>query len=126
MKVEWFKRLIAQVGSLWGKWSMFQRMILAGIVLAVVVGTGVLVSSSPSMVPLINAPIRDEVVLDRIVVRLDQEGVNYTVTGDNRIMVPDRTTSRRMIAILAREDLIPQGIDPWEIFDRERWIVTDM
>jgi flagellar M-ring protein FliF len=30
-----------------------------------------------------------------------------------------------MRAILIREDLVPQGIDPWDIFDRERWTITD-
>jgi len=31
-----------------------------------------------------------------------------------------------MRAILIREDLIPSGIDPWQVFDRERWTITDM
>jgi flagellar M-ring protein FliF len=30
-----------------------------------------------------------------------------------------------MRAILIREDLIPSGTDPWAIFDRERWTITD-
>jgi len=30
-----------------------------------------------------------------------------------------------MIGILTREDLIPTGTDPWAIFDRDRWTITD-
>jgi len=59
--MEWFKRLIAQIGGLWGKWSMLQRVVLLGIVIFVLAGIGALVSvsSSPTLVSLINTPIRD-------------------------------------------------------------------
>ena len=125
--MEWLRKIIAQIGTYWGKWSMLQRIILIGIIAAIVIVLGVLVSvsSSPSLVPLINAPIRDEDARDRIMMRLDMEGVKSTVTADGRIMVEDKATARRMIGILTREDLIPLGIDPWAIFDRERWTITD-
>ena len=125
--MEWFRKLMAQLGGLWGKWSMLQRVILVGIVVIVIVGTGALVSvsSSPSMVPLINAPIRDENALDRIKIRLDREGIDFTENSAGIIMVKDKITARRMIGILTREDLIPQDTDPWAIFDRDRWTITD-
>jgi len=41
------------------------------------------------------------------------------------VQVADEATARRMRAILTREDLIPAGTDPWQIFDRERWTITD-
>ncbi|MCL2069989.1 MAG: flagellar M-ring protein FliF [Treponema sp.] len=106
---------------------MVQRVVLAGIVLVVLIGLGALisVSSTPTLVPLINAPIRDEIARDRIMIRLDQEGVSASINAAGIIMVQNRETARRMIGILAREDLIPQGIDPWAIFDRERWTITD-
>ena len=40
-------------------------------------------------------------------------------------MIPDERTAQRMRAILTREDLIPTGTDPWELFDIERWTLTD-
>jgi len=125
--MEWFKKIIAQIGGYWGKWSMLQRIVLVGIVFAVIVGLGALVSvsSTPSMVPVIDAPIRDEAARDRIVMRLNQEGVKTTVTPAGVIQVGDETTAKRMRGILIREDLIPQGIDPWAIFDRDRWTITD-
>ena len=125
--MEWFRKLIAQIGAYWGKWSMLQRIILMGIVVAVAAGIGALVSvsSSPSMVPVIDAPIRDETDRDRIVMRLNQEGVKVTISPAGIIQVEDKITAQRMRGILIREDLIPQGTDPWALFDRERWTITD-
>jgi len=57
--------------------------------------------------------------------RLDQEGVSWTLNSAGIILVQDKATARRMIGILSREDLIPSGLDPWAIFDRERWTITD-
>jgi flagellar M-ring protein FliF len=124
---EWIKKIIAQIKNLWGKWSMVQRIILIGV--AVVVAGGLValfsVSSAPTMVPVIDAPIRDEAALDRIVTRLNEEGVKTQVSAAGIVQVPDESTARRMRALLIREDLIPSGTDPWAIFDRERWTITD-
>jgi flagellar M-ring protein FliF len=126
--MEWFKKIIAQIGNLWGKWSMLQRMFLVGIVVAVVAGIGLLltVSSSPSMVALFNgAPVRDDSLRDRIMIRLDQEGIKAIETPTGVIQVEDKQIAKKASAILAREDLIPPGTDPWAIFDQERWTTTD-
>jgi flagellar M-ring protein FliF len=124
---EWIKKFIAQITGLWGKWSMVQRIILIGVAVAVIGGLAALfsVSSAPTMVPVIDAPIRDEAALDRIITRLNEEGVKTQVTAAGIVQVPDDRTARRMRAILIREDLIPSGTDPWAIFDRERWTITD-
>ncbi|MDR0316390.1 MAG: flagellar M-ring protein FliF [Treponema sp.] len=124
---DFLKKIIEHIKGLWGKWSMTQRIILAGIGIAAVAGVITLfsVSSAPTLVPVIDAPIRDEAALDRIVLRINQEGVKVNVTSNNMVQVPDESIARRMRAILIREDLIPSGIDPWAIFDRERWTITD-
>jgi flagellar M-ring protein FliF len=126
--MDFFKKLIGQIGALWGKWSMTQRIVLVVIALIVVAGLGALVSvsSAPAMVALFNnAPVRDEAARDRIMTRLDQEGIKAVATPVGVIQVADEKTARRAISILIREDLIPQGTDPWAIFDRERWTITD-
>ena len=41
------------------------------------------------------------------------------------VYVPDEETARRIRAILIREDLVPRGTDPWALFDRDRWTITD-
>jgi flagellar M-ring protein FliF len=121
------RKLIAQILALWGKWTIIQKVILVSVVVIAVGGIVALVtmSSKPSMVAVIDRPIRDDVELDRIVTRINEEGIRATVSPAGIVMVPDETTARRMRAILIREDLIPAGTDPWQIFDRDRWTITD-
>ena len=125
--MEWLKKLLAQIQGYWGRWSIVQRGILVGIVVVVLVGLGVLVSvsSAPNLVPLFNAPIRDEIARDRIMLRLDEEGVRAIISPAGIIQVQDAATARRLRGILIREDMVPSGTDPWAIFDRERWTITD-
>jgi flagellar M-ring protein FliF len=106
---------------------MAQRAILVGIAVAAIGGIIALfsVSGAPTMVPVIDAPIRDEAARDRIVLRINQEGIKTQINSADIIQVPDERSARRMRAILIREDLIPAGTDPWAIFDRERWTITD-
>jgi flagellar M-ring protein FliF len=124
---EWFKKMIARIKNLWGKWSAVQKVIFFGIIGAVLLGLILLIgfSSSPSMVPLITTPIADENMLARVSMRLDEEGVEHEITADGRVMVQDRKTAQRMVAVLAREDLIPPDASPWDVFKMDRWTLTD-
>lgn len=124
---EWLKKLISQIKTLWGKWTLVQKLILGGILLAVIVGIVILfsVSSAPTMVPLIDTPITDQDSRDKIVLRLNEENVKTSVSATGLISVSDEATARRMRAILIREDLVPKNTDPWAIFDVERWTTTD-
>jgi len=125
---EFFKKLFTKAGTMWAEWSAMQRIILAVVAIVIIGGIVMLfrISSSPVLVSVIDAPIRDVDALDRIVLRLNQENVKVSVTPDGFVKVPDELTARRMRAVLIREDLIPSGIDPWQVFDRERWTITDM
>ena len=124
---EWLNKLISQLTTLWGKWTLVQKLILGGIVAAAVIAVVVIfsVSSAPTMVPLIDSPIADEATRDKIIVRLNEENVRTSVSAAGIISVPDENTARKMRSILIREDLIPKNVDPWAIFDVERWTVTD-
>ncbi|GHV51002.1 flagellar M-ring protein FliF [Spirochaetia bacterium] len=125
--MEWLKKVIAQITGLWAKWTMVQRIMLIGIAVIAIGGVVALfsVSSAPTMVPVIDSPIRDEDARDRIISRINEEGVRTSVTAAGVIQVNDEVTAKRMRSILIREDLIPSGTDPWAIFDRERWTITD-
>ena len=124
---EWIKKIVGQIQKLWGKWSLLQKLILLGICVAAIAGIIALfsVSAAPTMVPVIDAPVLDENARNRILTRINEEGVKTAVSSTGIIMVPDEPTARRMRAILVREDLIPSGTSPWELFDRERWTITD-
>ena len=124
---EWFKKTLTQIKTLWGKWTPIQKGILAAVVVAAIVIIVLLTSWSakPSLVPLIDTPVTDATVRERIILRLNEENVKATVSQSGVISVKDEQTARRMRAILLREDLIPQNTDPWAIFDVERWTRTD-
>ncbi|UTC57785.1 flagellar M-ring protein FliF [Treponema sp. OMZ 305] len=124
---EWFKKTLTQIKTLWSKWTPIQKGILAAVIVAAVVIIVLLTSWSakPSLVPLIDTPVTDATVRERIILRLNEENVNATVSQSGVISVNDEQTARRMRAILLREDLIPQNTDPWALFDVERWTRTD-
>ena len=124
---EWLKKFREQVKILWGKWSLIQKIILFAIIGVTLTGLVLLAnfSSEPNMVLLITSPISDPQKLEDISRRLDQESVEHKITEEGRIYVSDRKTAQRMIAILMREDLIPSGTSPWDIFKMDRWSLTD-
>ncbi|MDR0525189.1 MAG: flagellar M-ring protein FliF [Spirochaetaceae bacterium] len=122
---EWFKKAIDQIKNLWAKWSLTQKIILGVICLAAIIGIIALfsISSAPTLVPVIDAPIKNEEFRNRIVTRINEENVKVTVSPTGVVMVNDEETARRMRAVLVREDLVPAGISPWELFDRESWTI---
>ncbi|MBN2532469.1 MAG: flagellar M-ring protein FliF [Spirochaetales bacterium] len=125
---EWLKKVLEQIKQLWTKWTVTQKAIFFGVIAVLVVAIVLLFvfSSAPSTVPLLGTPIEDEQLRSRIITRLDEEiPGKYQIRGDNVIVVSDQKTARRMRNILAQEDLIPAEADPWEIFDIERWTLTD-
>ena len=124
---EWLKKLFSQVKGLWSKWSIIQKIILIGIVAAVIAGLILVsvLSSRPTTVPLFSIPVTDETMRDKIVYRLSQENVKVSLSDAGMISVDDEATARRMRSILVREDLGPGNVDPWNLFDIERWTITD-
>ncbi|MDR1869879.1 MAG: flagellar M-ring protein FliF [Treponema sp.] len=124
---DFFKKLFSRVASLWGSWSMQQKGIFMAVIVVIIGGMIAMmrISSTPVMVSVFSRPITDETALDRIVIRIEEEGVKASVTPNGIVQVPDEATARRMRAILTREDLVPTGTDPWQIFDKDRWTITD-
>lgn len=124
---EWLKKFLEQVKGGWSKWSLIQRIIFISIGVAVIGALVALVtfSAQPSMVPLLTSPVTDQEKLSEISLRLDEEKVEHTVSADGRIFVKDRITAQRMVAILMREDLIPDEVSPWDVFKLDRWTITD-
>jgi len=124
---EWLKKFISQIKDLWAKWSIVQKIILFGIIIAVI---GVLIfvvsfSAQSTAVRLFDTPITDVSVRDKIIFRLAEENVSVNVDAAGYIFVDDAMTARRWRSILIREDLIPSDMDPWALFDVERWTKTD-
>ncbi|HNQ97984.1 MAG TPA: flagellar M-ring protein FliF, partial [Treponemataceae bacterium] len=102
---EWLKKLFEQISTLWKKWTVTQKAVLAGVILAAIAGLFILfsVSAGPSMVPLLDTPITDESVRDKIILRLNEENIKTSVSATGIISVADESTARRMRSILIRE-----------------------
>ncbi len=125
--MEWLRNLINRIQDSWQSWKGGQKAILVSLVAVVILGTVFLFifSTSPTSVAVFTRPITDVEMLDRISARLDQENVSYIISADNRLLVDDLPTARRLRALLAQENLIPVETDPWELFDVQRWTQTD-
>ena len=115
------------IKGFWTKKSKLQRILLIAIAVVLLVGLGVLfaLSSRPAMVPVLPLSIQDVVLRDRLVLRIEQEGVKVTVSPAGVIHVTDEATARRMRSIISREELISNGTDSWKVFDPEDMIITD-
>ncbi|MDR1148541.1 MAG: flagellar M-ring protein FliF [Spirochaetaceae bacterium] len=124
---EFFKKLVEQFKSLWERWTLVQKLILGGVVVAAIAAIVLMVSvsSGPGMVPVIDTPIVNEEQRAAIVTRINAEGVKTQVSVAGVVYVQDEQEARRMRSILIREDLVPRGTDPWALFDRDRWTITD-
>jgi flagellar M-ring protein FliF len=123
---EWLKKIIEQIKTLWKKWSLNQKIIVLAVTGVSIIALILLftLSAAPSRPPLFRSPITDENQLVRITNRLDEEGVEYTVEN-NTIYMRDEKSAMRMRSVLIREDLVPDYVDPWEVFDTDSWTITD-
>jgi flagellar M-ring protein FliF len=113
------------------KITVIKKIILIVIILAVIgffvelYRISFFTPSMPDLVSVIDAPIRDEEALDSIVFRLNEENVKVKVTPNRIIKAADENTARRMRTILLSENLIPDGIEPWAVFNTERWSIKE-
>lgn len=124
---EWFKKMAEKIKELWTKTSIIQKVILFGLiaaVIAVIVVTAT-VSSRPTGTRLFIQPINDTVQRTRILDRINQENVNATISSDGYITVDNEITARRMRDVLISEGLIPSNVDPFASFYDRSWSTTD-
>ena len=123
---EWFKKLVSNLKEKWAKWSILQKGILIGVVLAVVfaIVLGFRFSSQPTTVKLFSAPVTGDAQI-QILTRLDKENVKAEVDSAGFIRVEDEATARRMKDILITEGLVPSNIDPFAGYFDRGWSTTD-
>ncbi len=124
---EWLKKLFSQFKEFWAKWSVVQKVIVSGIAVVFILALILIptISSQPTTVPLFSVPVTDEVLRDQIVFRLAEENVSVDVRETGMMYVDDDATARRMRSVLVTDDLVPTNVDPWSLFDIERWTTSD-
>ncbi len=123
---EWLKRVLAQIKSLWQRINVTQKILIFSILGVAIVAVILLFvfSAAPSRPLLFQTAITDEAQLNRITQRLDEENFSYKVEN-GLIYMSDQKSAMRARDILVREDLLPARIDPWAVFDMDRWTLTD-
>ena len=95
-------------------------------IVSVALGTGLFFFFlTPPLVPVITEPIRDDVALEKILQRINEENVKATVSPNGILMVKNENIARRIRVILITDDLIPENIDPWSVLGTQRWTITD-
>ncbi len=118
---------LSKIRSRWAALNVLKRILVVsiGAVLVGLVVAAFFVGSRPQMESVFTRPISDEQKLETISMRLDEEGIPYTLTSDGKIMVSGKSRARLVRSILVREKLLPKNTDPWELFDVSRWTQTD-
>jgi len=124
---EWLQKMLTKLKELWAKWSIVQKVIIFGIIAAVIVAifATAKLSSAPSTVRLFSSPVTDPQSLSQILDRIDQENVKVFTTTEGYISVEDERTARRMREILISENLVPSSIDVWAGYYDRSWSTTD-
>jgi flagellar M-ring protein FliF len=123
---EWLKKMGERIKTLWSKWTLVNKLVFIGIIVAVIAAVVIIlaVNAAPSMSKLMSKAILDEKELERITNRLEKENIRYDVKN-GVIMVADEKTARRARAILVNEDLLPKDTSAWDFFKTDRWTTTD-
>ena len=70
---DWLKRIREQLRGLWSRWNRTQKIILFSIIGASILAVILLFtfSATPSMVPLISSPLKDQDARLQIAAKLD-------------------------------------------------------
>lgn len=124
---EWFKNMIEKLRNFWKSSSVIVKVVVAGIVLAVIgaIIFAVNVSGSDSTVRLFPQAVTDEALRNQILDRVAQENVQVYVSDDGVISVGDEKTARRLRTLLDVEGLAPSNYDPFADFYNRSWSTTD-
>ncbi len=120
-------KLISQTKDFFAKWTLAQKIIAISIVVVAIVALVMVttISSKPTNVALFSVPVTDDTLRDSIVFRLAEENISVDISDNGMIYVDNDSVARRMRSILVTEDLVPNNVDPWELFDVERWTTND-
>nr|WP_267517840.1 flagellar basal-body MS-ring/collar protein FliF [Borreliella afzelii] len=122
-----FTNFFVSAKGIFKKASTVQKIVLGLIIFFVILAFVFLIgfSTKSQSIALFGVEIKDQYLLDRISQRLDRENVKYFLSSDGRIYLDDEKLAKKMRAILVREELVPVHMDPWALFDIDRWTITD-
>lgn len=120
---EILQNLLARARDLWGKLDNTKKITLGGVIVAAAIVFFALAgfSSKPAKIALYESLSQADYA--NISKALDAMGYEWSGSGTSAIYV-DQEKRQEIITRLAQDDLIPAGVEGWEIFDMSRWDET--
>lgn len=121
-----FGEIIKRIQELFNKLNNTQKIILGGIVLAIVVAVVFLASfsSKTTYTMLYKSPLAPEEYA-RITKKLGEWNVKFDSKDDKYILLKDEDSSRTIRMRLGQEGIIPNNVKGWELFDTQKFTTTD-
>ncbi|MBN2545276.1 MAG: flagellar M-ring protein FliF [Spirochaetes bacterium] len=107
---DFFKNILDSINKIYGKLSLIQKLIAAGVLL-VAIGSIVVIfvlNSTTAGVPLFTQKIDIE-DYGKITKKLESEGINFSTKDNSIIIVKDQNTKNKIIMMLAQEGSMPKG-----------------
>ena len=120
---EGIQNIINKIVELWGKLDTTKKAVLGGILVVVLIAFGAMGSFSskpPKAVLYENLSSSDYSAISK---SLDTMGYDWSGRGTSGIYV-DSDQRQEIITKLAQDNLIPAGVEGWEIFNVSRWDET--
>ncbi|TGK00729.1 flagellar basal body M-ring protein FliF [Leptospira semungkisensis] len=120
---EQLQKILNNIKEFFGSLDTTKKLILGGVAITVVIALGLLttVSSQKNRVVLFqNLTAKD---FAEVTKKLDSMGYSYN-TGDTSIVSVDPEQRQEIITKLAQENLIPAGVQGWELFNVEKFTET--
>ena len=117
------KKLWGQIQTLFSRLTLTQKLIAAGVVVGIIAALIVVLSvtSQPTKVILYNNLNAQD--FGTITKKLEEWNTRFATKGNSIWVNPKDREYIKMK--LAQEQIIPQGVKGWELFDIDRWTTTD-
>lgn len=122
---DWLKEYIGQLKDLWSKLNKRIKIVAGIVIVAVIVGLIMLMlyGNGPQYQPLFsNLTPKDA---DSITEKLDEQGVQYQLANDGKMIMVPATMVYKTRLKMAGEGLPTQGVVGFEIFDKSSFGTTD-
>ncbi|MBP7901955.1 MAG: flagellar M-ring protein FliF [Spirochaetes bacterium] len=122
--MELLKKLALQAKEAFLKLSTAKKAIVAGVILALFVAFGIMISVSGSEQKVVLFAELESKEFGEVSKKLEEMGYKYSTTGTTGILVSPQERDI-ILTRLAQEDLIPKGVPGWQLFDMSKWTETD-
>lgn len=120
---EQLQKILNNIKEFFGSLDMTKKLILGGVALTVLVAIGLLATVSSQKNRIILFKDLTSKDFAEVTKKLDSMGYQYG-TSDTSVISVDPEQRQEIITKLAQENLIPAGVQGWELFNVEKFTET--